>query len=208
MKDSQVALVLVFMASALSLPAKGLSSDEALEPGQPLLVNRTEISERALSGATGMIGVNMAAGDNNAQANIRAIVVGGEATADAASEQRASGSAPNLPSLQQDIITGGAFSGAVGVIGVNQSAGFGNTQGNLLAIGLGGEALPASSSDLQSTRSTTAEPVPAAQGVRSDIIGGQAFAGSQGVIQVNQSAGNTNQVTNAMGINVRSMSIH
>ncbi len=208
MKHAQVALALALLASPLSLPGEGLAKDEAPGPGQPQLVNRTEISERALSGATGMIGVNMAAGDTNVQTNIRAIVVGGEAASDARSEQKASGSAPALPSRQENIISGGAFSGAVGIIGVNQSAGYGNTQGNLLAIGLGGEALPASSTDLQSTRSNAAEPAPAVQGTRSDIIGAQAFSGARGVIQVNQSAGNANQVTNAMGINVRSMSVH
>lgn len=101
--------------------------------------NTATISGSALEGAEGNIGVNVAAGDNNAQDNL---------TAMAASEQTKSMADAEIFKTQLSLenftinkgrtnsasLGGDALMGAIGNIGVNVTAGNNNAQSNMLAI--------------------------------------------------------------------------
>ncbi|MEW6740382.1 MAG: hypothetical protein AB1325_10835 [Nitrospirota bacterium] len=101
--------------------------------------NTATISGSALEGAEGNIGVNIVAGDNNAQDNLTAI---------AASEQEKSMADAEIFKIQSSLLNftcnkgrtnsasldGDAFMGATGNIGVNVAAGNNNAQSNMLAI--------------------------------------------------------------------------
>lgn len=204
-----LALSMVLMVPVVGFASTCLAEEDSAPEILPLLLNQSEITDRALSGATGVIGVNMAAGDANAQANVRALVIGGEiAVAGAHVEQKTDEAAMSaMPSFQQDHIGGEAFSSGSGLIGVNQTAGYGNAQANLVTIGLGSAPQLASTAELGASHGGGEDTDQGYTGRRSDIIDGHAFSGSQGVIQVNQSAGSANQVTNSIGVNCRAMEI-
>ena len=101
--------------------------------------NTATINGSALEGAEGNIGVNIVAGDNNAQDNLTAI---------AASEQEKSMADAEIFKIQSSLLNftcnkgrtnsasldGDAFMGATGNIGVNVAAGNNNAQSNMLAI--------------------------------------------------------------------------
>ena len=99
------------------------------------------VGDGALAGATGNIGVNVAAGVGNGQSNALAASTNSEGTvayATADSNQETDGN-----TIQQDFfptlnltatLDGGALNGASGNIGVNIAAGVGNLQHNALSI--------------------------------------------------------------------------
>lgn len=99
-----------------------------------------KIDGNAFSNAAGAIGINQAAGAANAQANGVAIAigVGAEVAADAELAQSVSGVA--LPAVaangqyRETTVADTAFSGARGIVQVNQSAGVGNATGNSFTL--------------------------------------------------------------------------
>ena len=102
------------------------------------------------------------------------------------------------------VIEGQAAAGTGGRIAVNQAAGTGNAQANLFAIGQLGSpavALVAGVDDAAlagvagDTTSGGAQPT---SRPREAFIADDAFRGSQGVVQVNQTAGVGNASTNAI----------
>jgi hypothetical protein len=97
------------------------------------------VTDNALAGAAGNIGLNVAAGVGNAQTNALAASVNSSGTiakASADSEQftfwNELAAACDLDNTA--LLSGSALSGAVGNIGVNIAAGVGNAQHNGLAI--------------------------------------------------------------------------
>lgn len=99
----------------------------------------TRIDGNAFSNAVGAIGVNQAAGAANAQANNVAIAVGvgAEVTADADLALSVSGVALPLVAngqYRETTVADTAFSGARGIVQVNQAAGMANATGNSFAL--------------------------------------------------------------------------
>ena len=196
MKLFQTLLVLV--SFLISVP---VVSAYTIMPG-PYLVNTTELTGDVGSSAQGIIGINMAAGTDNLQVNARAI--GMRAMPSLSIRQDVGGVVyePYL-SYHLDYIGGNAFSGAAGIVSVNQASGSGSAQANLVSIGLGTGMM---GTDLTLASSEELLSVRGGQGqmgygpVRSDVIEGNAFAGVQGLVQVNQSAGSGNRVVNSIGI--------
>lgn len=101
------------------------------------LKNKASLSGGSLSGASGNIGVNIGAGDNNQQANAAALsaadasFVFDHATASAsASQYNASNLTTNAGVTNSATLEGGSLSGASGNIGVNITAGNNNQQKN------------------------------------------------------------------------------
>ncbi|PXX51250.1 hypothetical protein [Aquitalea magnusonii] len=86
---------------------------------------------------------------------------------------------------------------AQGVLAVNQAAGNANQQGNLQALAVAG-GLAVASVGLSQQQGRVQDDT-AQQNLRASI-GGAAFAGSQGVLAVNQSAGYANQSLNAFSL--------
>jgi len=102
------------------------------------------VTDGALAGATGNVGVNVASGVGNAQSNALAASsnsAGSAAYATSDSNQEANGNYIELDFLPTLDLTaslgGGALAGATGNIGVNVASGVGNLQHNSLAIASG-----------------------------------------------------------------------
>ncbi|SCX82638.1 MULTISPECIES: adhesin [unclassified Pseudomonas] len=153
---------------------------------------------------TGNFNVNQAAGDQIQQTNTRAIAIGSHAQASTHVQQRVDTQA--APSMNATARIGGhSFSNGNGVLGVNQSAGANNQMANVMRVGI--SAHPQSMDDsalsqqnvaLLPNSGATGAPTGSRQVVTSD----QAFTGSRGVIQVNQSAGVGNRMANTLSIRV------
>lgn len=152
----------------------------------------------------GNLGVNQAAGDQQQQVNARAIAIGHDANASTQIRQRLRTHVD--PALDaQFSIQGTAFSHGNGILGVNQSAGASNQQANALRISV--SAQPQSIDDsvlLQQNVALVNSSDPTAQtpGHRQVSISDQAFTGSRGVVQLNQSAGVGNRTANTLSIRV------
>lgn len=102
-------------------------------------------------------------------------------------------------------ISGSSFSNGSGVLGVNQSAGANNQMANAMRISINAglqsvddSALSQQNVALQPNSGTTGTSI----GSRQVAISDQAFTGSRGVIQVNQSAGVGNRMANTLSIRV------
>lgn len=122
--------------SGATVDSKQLSDGN--QSSQEMTKNNANVNGNALRGAAGNIGANVAAGDNNQQANDAALASSDASTvfgqASSFSAQSASNNvhytagSPNNASLG-----GNALRGASGNIGVNVAAGMGNAQHNSLA---------------------------------------------------------------------------
>lgn len=152
----------------------------------------------------GNFNVNQAAGDQQQQTNVRAIAIGTEAGATTIVNQRLN--TPANPSMNATATIGGtSFSNGNGVLGVNQSAGANNQMANVMRISISAapqaiddSALSQQNVALLPGSGATGTPTGSRQVVTSD----QAFTGSRGVIQVNQSAGVGNRMANTLSIRV------
>ncbi|MDD0994976.1 adhesin [Pseudomonas sp. TNT2022 ID1044] len=152
----------------------------------------------------GNFNVNQAAGDQQQQTNVRAIAIGTEAGATTIVNQRLN--TPANPSMNATATIGGtSFSNGNGVLGVNQSAGANNQMANVMRISISAAAQAMDDSALSQqnvallpSSGATGTPTGSRQVVTSD----QAFTGSRGVIQVNQSAGVGNRMANTLSIRV------
>ncbi|WP_236170148.1 adhesin [Pseudomonas parasichuanensis] len=152
----------------------------------------------------GNVSVNQAAGDLQQQANARAIANGHSANATTDIRQRLR-SPVNPARDSQANIKGDAFSHGNGALGVNQSAGANTQQANALRISI--SAQPQSLDDsvlLQQNVAlrNTSDATDSAPGYRQVSTSDQAFTGSRGVIQLNQSAGVGNRMANTFSVRV------
>ena len=152
----------------------------------------------------GNFSINQAAGDQQQQANVRAIAIGTEAGATTSVQQKITTSAN--PSMGATANIGGiSFSNGNGVLGVNQGVGANNQMANAMRISISAapqavddSALSQQNVALLPNSGATGTPNGSRQVVTSD----QAFTGSRGVIQVNQSAGVGNRMANTLSIRV------
>lgn len=180
-----------------------LSSGTALAQSPVPVINDATIDN---SGAQyqGNFSVNQAAGDGQQQANARALATGHGATATTQIRQRQQSIVdPNMGASAS--IQGDAFSHGSGALGVNQSAGAATQQANALRISISTQ--PQSIDDSVLLQQNVAlinssDPSDTSPGYRHVTTGDQAFTGSRGVIQLNQSAGVGNQTANTLSVRV------
>jgi len=163
--------------------------------------NLTVIEDNAISGFQGLIGVNMAAGDNHAQVNMHLIGVGN--TLQPGVIYQSTQTWDNIPGEASDLIGEYAFQSSSGIVSVNQAAGSGSAEANLVRIGYGA-TIPLDATVLQQVVGSASQELKGINGesFRTDIIGEHAFENSQGIVQVNQSAGVANAVSNSLVINL------
>ena len=167
------------------------------------VINNADIDSSG-SRYLGNLSVNQAAGDQQQQANARAFAVGPEASATTQIRQRLN--PPADPAMNaRSTIQGDAFSNGSGALGVNQSAGANTQQANALSISIG--AQPQSIDDSVLMQQNVAllnnsGPIDTSTGHRQVTTSDQAFTGSRGVIQLNQSAGVGNRMANTLSIRV------
>lgn len=153
----------------------------------------------------GNLAVNQAGGSLQQQANARALSVGGFGKSSIEVRQVLENlPVPSTPVDTRASIAGSSFSNGSGVVGVNQAAGIGNQQINAMSVTL--LAVPESLDDsalAQSvTRSNESVSTVATGGERRVDVSNEAFAGSRGVVQLNQSAGIGNRTANHLSIRV------
>ena len=152
----------------------------------------------------GNFSVNQAAGDRQQQTNVRAIAIGTEAGATTSIQQTIT--TPANPSMGATANIGGtSFSNGNGVLGVNQGTGANNQMANAMRISIG--AAPQAIDDSALSQQNVAllpnsGATGTANGSRQVVTSDQAFTGSRGVIQVNQSAGVGNRMANTLTIRV------
>ncbi len=171
------------------------------------VLNDNRIGGRFASGATGNIGVNIAAGSENIQANQRAINAQTTVTAIQVPGLNP-GNDERLARHDSSVIGGRAFSGASGALGVNQVAGKGNQQFN--TIGLGQSVVRSTGirtlgpEELARESNTTARKDGQSGEVSSDryraAVKDSAFTGFGGVLQINQVSGSRNVTGNHFSI--------
>ncbi|MBH1638215.1 hypothetical protein I5U57_01985 [Stenotrophomonas maltophilia] len=168
------------------------------------------IDGHALAGATGAIAVNQAAGDLNVQANLRGIAEGDRADVAINARQLQQGNRVLSGPLQAAAIVGGdALAGASGIASINQASGIANTTLNVVSATLARQgiretddtALAAEGSALAGGRDDTGRGV--ATGTRSAGVASTALRGFDGVLQLNQIAGNGNDTANVLGLIVQ-----
>lgn len=182
---------------AMTVPVVGLAEQAQV----------TNLSTIDNSGRTyqGVLSVNQAAGSQQQQINGRALAIGANANATTDFRQYQELDGVDTSMNAQANITGSAFSNGSGVLGVNQSAGAGTQQINSFRVSIGSGAQSVDDSILAqqnvvlAQNSGTAETNP---GERAVAIDRQAFAGSSGVVQLNQSAGVGNRMANTVSIRV------
>ena len=203
-------------AESASVIDQNQSSNHNSQRG--LVDNRARLAGSALSGAEGNIGVNIAAGVGNAQANDAAMtaVDGAKVFASAMifSQQNANNNMqdpggrrghgggggdddPNTATLG-----GSALSDAKGNVGVNIAAGVGNVQGNALAASVNGSgSLAKATSDTdQSTTMNAFNNGGRALFTNTATLNGSALSGAQGNIGVNIAAGLSNVQHNSLAL--------
>ncbi|KAA0942541.1 MULTISPECIES: adhesin [unclassified Pseudomonas] len=153
---------------------------------------------------SGNLSVNQAAGNQQQQINSRAIAIGAHAQVGGALIQKLDGKAD--PSLNaKAVIQGSSFSNGSGVLGVNQSAGANNQMINAVRISIsaGPQGIDDSVLSQQNMTLLPDSGLTSPTGSRQVVTSDQAFTGSRGVIQVNQSAGVGNRVANTLNVNIR-----
>ena len=168
---------------------------------EPGMQANASVSQSGQS-ARGNLMLNQAAGDNQQQANARALAIGEHASAQTNVSQ-SNDQSSNPAEIQASASIGGSsFARSQGITGVNQGAGSGNQQINALRIAVGSpqgldDSALAQQSVTPSNLSGTAEPQ---SGQRVVSMDDAAFESSRGVVQLNQSAGVGNRSINSLGI--------
>lgn len=208
--------VSVSQASMATVDNKQIINDNNVsfhEPSQDPLTNNAELNAAVLQTASGNIGLNVAAGDNNVQDNAAAIAAigaaaaAGSADAETFSLQKALNNAFNGdPSGTADVVTNrvsvleNVLQGASGNIGVNVASGAFNGQKNSLAISsVAGNAVLAEASAAvlqQATFNNTAH-----NNTSNTVsLGGSVLAAATGNIGANFAVGTNNLQHNSLSI--------
>jgi hypothetical protein len=166
-------------------------------------VNNANIQDAGVQ-YKGNLNVNQAAGDQQQQTNVRAIAIGTNASATTSVQQKIN--TPANPSMNATATIGGtSFSNGNGVLGVNQSAGANNQMANAarISISAGPQSVDDSALSQQNVALLPNSGATGSQtGSRQVVTSDQAFTGSRGIIQVNQSAGVGNRMANTLSIRV------
>ena len=172
----------------------------------PGYVTHNTIEGNVGSQATGVIGMNMAAGDFNVQANMASVALSvqrGKGIAQINSFQSASANGGNAPDVSTVGIHDNAFANVRGMVSINQASGVANVQANGVALAVGVNAKAVAETDLAQVASPagiTPAVTNAGRGIRQITVDDTAFRNARGLIQVNQSAGVGNATANSFSL--------
>lgn len=170
----------------------------------------TRIDDRALSNSSGVIAVNMAAGDLNLQANLHSMAVGSRASASAVAAQQQRSDVLDRPLHASATLGGQALSGANGIASINQVSGNGNAELNSVVASLAQQGIRETTEEALASAGSLASA--GGQGVTVDRVSAgtrrvgvesTALRGFEGVLQLNQIAGSGNATDNQMSISVQ-----
>jgi hypothetical protein len=189
--------------------ASGTSS--AIITGNSLQEANVQSKSQFLSSGnqnTGLVNVNQASGNLNDQANLRAIFLSTDPSSAVSllettrSVEISNNQIYSSGAIKQDLIQD-SFRDSLGVIGINQAAGNLNSQTNTLALAVGG-LITLTEGELGEV--STSNTLPESSGSREDIIL-NSFAGSHGIFQINQSAGDLNALGNAIAFSFQEINV-
>jgi hypothetical protein len=193
-----LALSAVFVSASFLLSSQPLLADVA----QPHMNAQIQDSGQHYSGN---VMLNQAAGNRMQQANVRALSIGEQSRSAVQVQQAVSSIKPEFVGLNAAArIEGASFSQGHGALGINQISGMANQSTNIFRMTL--SAMPEDMDDniLSQNAAPTmnSDVVVPQQGERRVEIDDRAFAGSSGVVQLNQSAGVGNRTANNLSISV------
>ncbi|WAH55023.1 adhesin [Pseudomonas silvicola] len=180
-----------------------LTSCNAFADSNVPVVN-TAVMDSTGQGYVGNLNINQASGDLQQQANARAIASGGQVSA--TTQIRQVSSAVGNPAMNaRASIQGNSFTNGSGALGINQSAGATNQQANAMRLTTSTQPLSIDDSALSQQNVALAKGSDSAGsplGNRQVNTDDQAFTGSRGLIQLNQSAGVGNRMGNTLSVRV------
>lgn len=193
-----LAIPTVLAAVALCAPS-GVSADTKRADVKPNSLDQATVGGNAFRNARGSIQVNESAGNANLQANVTVVSHGTTVVTVHQSTQTDAAEAGDAS------IAGNAFAGAFGAIQLNQSAGAGNAQGNVIVLQLGGNVTPLSDSALDATIASSHFSRQSQDSSGANHVGASngAFANVGGVVQVNQTAGSANHTVNSFELQLQ-----
>ncbi|HEY0333980.1 MAG TPA: hypothetical protein VGC74_09760 [Stenotrophomonas sp.] len=168
----------------------------------------SRIDGRALSGATGAIAVNQAAGDLNLQANLRALATGGRASGSVqAAQVRAANHYDGALRGASATLAGDALSGASGIASINQASGSGNAELNTVVAVLADQGIRETNDEALASFASAGGQGGAEEGQpvgpRNVGVSSTALRGFDGVLQLNQIAGSGNATGNQLSLSVQ-----
>ena len=169
----------------------------------------SSIRDTALTDVTGATRINQSAGEQNFQVNATVFAVNNTGPAfsfiavfqhnDPLPEEDPL--PPDLQIISLSSITGSAFSGAKGLLSVNQASGYRNMQANLVSVTLGLDGQMLAEAELSQTTSGELPPPEfEADSFALTGVSPNAFAEAAGVIQLNQVAGIANRTFNRVSL--------
>lgn len=205
--DYVPAIITAVLSVVLSCPA--VAAEVMVDLTAEQYTATSEIFGDSLSQVHGALSVNQAAGDSNAQSNSRAIAVsqeGGIAIAYTYDKQSVDMNQVTSPDVAVTRISDQAFSGAGGLISINQASGEQNMQLNAFAMAM---SITEELSDASLAGTLTDAPVNLPVSTvpsttqRAAQIDSTAFGGATGIVQVNQTAGSGNIAFNRFEMSMR-----
>lgn len=153
------------------------------------------ISGETFSRASGVLTINQAAGNGNAQANVTVI---GKSAAPVVHQSTTAAGVVN----GRAEIGAFAFSGVTGIVQLNQSAGNGNTQQNVVIVTdstLAAALAPHQSVAPSDSSGSSADAV---------TVDKTAFGNAKGIVQVSQIAGSSNRTANTFVLQIQGAAGH
>ncbi|RDD80358.1 hypothetical protein DVJ77_17615 [Dyella tabacisoli] len=165
----------------------------------------SRIDGQAFQNTHGASAVNMAAGDLNLQANLRAFASGEYAQTVIYSLQQQRNNHYDTPLTATASIGGAAYAGGQGLASINQASGSGNAELNVITATLANQGIREATDVSLSTavsasagEQSTKNPHTQSGGTRSVAVESSALQGFQGVLQLNQIAGSGNATGNLL----------
>jgi len=202
-------IVSLIATTLLALGATGASAQSHDDYSQMLgYLADSRIDGRALSGASGAIAVNQAAGDLNLQANLRALANGGRASGSIQAAQVRAGNHYDSPLRGASAtLAGEALTGASGIASINQASGSSNAELNTVVAVLAEQGIRETNDESLASFASAGgqggadegQPV----GPRSVGVSSTALRGFDGVLQLNQIAGSGNATGNQLSLSVQ-----
>jgi hypothetical protein len=167
--------------------------------------HRSVIGSGALTGASGRVATNQAAGTGNMQSNQAVMAVGPGAAAHSSASAEMYGPVAIDPHASYSArIESKAMSNMSGLVSVNQASGAGNAQMNLITVVVGDPIGTADDSALSHAAPTARTGGAGATARVAPVVGlaPDALAGSRGVLQLNQVAGGGNASSTELTVRV------